>query len=81
MTTSTVVNGLNVQGIQDLVEMVKAQPQVGKAAFYATTIWESGFHNEAVVKPFSLGGVRNDTSPQEGFHNRRRPSPGAPGDR
>ena len=44
MTTSTVVNGLNVQEIQDLVEMVKAQPQVAKAAFYATTIWESGFH-------------------------------------
>ena len=36
MATATVVNGLNVQGIQDLVEMVQAQPQVAKAAFYAT---------------------------------------------
>ena len=61
MATSTVVNGLNVQGIQDMVEMVKAQPQVAKAAFYATTIWGGGFHNEAVVKPFSMGGQRNDT--------------------
>ena len=67
MATSTVVNGLNVQGIQDMVEMVRAQPEVAKAAFYATTIWESGFHNEAVVKPFSMGGVRNDTSREKAF--------------
>ena len=67
MATSTVVNGLNVQGIQDMVEMVKAQPQVAKAAFYATTIWRGGFHNEAVVKPFSLGGARNDTSRKKAF--------------
>ena len=39
MATATVVNGLNVQGIQDMVEMVKAQPEVAKAGFYATTIW------------------------------------------
>ena len=52
--TATVVNGLSVQGIQDMVEMVTAEPQVAKAAFYATTIWESGFHNEAVIKPFSI---------------------------
>ena len=67
MATATVVNGLNVQGIQDLVEMVRAQPRVAKAAFYATTIWRDGFHNEAVVKPFSMGGVRNDTSRKKAF--------------
>ena len=67
MAQATVVNGLNVQGIQDMVEMVKAQPEVAKAAFYATTIWRGGFHNEAVVKPFSMGGVRNDTSRKKAF--------------
>ncbi len=67
MATATVVNGLNVQGIQDMVEMVTAQPQVAKAVFYATTIWSTGFHNEAVVKPFSMGGVRNDTSRKKAF--------------
>ena len=65
--TATVVNGLNVQGIQDMVDMVKAQPEVANAAFYATTIWRGGFHNEAVVKPFSMGGVRNDTSRKKAF--------------
>ena len=67
MSTATIVNGLDVQGIEDLVEMVKAQPEVATAAFYATTIWRGGFHNEAVVKPFSLGGARNDTSREKAF--------------
>ena len=43
MASETVVNGLKVQGIADLMEMVKAQPEVAKAAFYATTTWTSGF--------------------------------------
>ena len=67
MASATVVNGLKVQGIQDLVEMIKAQPEVAKAAFYATTTWKGGFHNEAAVKSFSLGGARNDTSRKEAF--------------
>ena len=67
MATVTVVNGLKVQAIQDMVEMIQAQPQAAKAAFYATTIWRDGFHNEAVVKPFSLGGVRNVTSREKAF--------------
>jgi uncharacterized OsmC-like protein len=67
MATATVVNGLSVQGIQGMVEMVKAQPQVAKAVFYATTIWKSGFHNEATVKVFSLGGARNDTSRKQAY--------------
>ena len=67
MVTATVVNGLSVEGIQDMVKMVKAQPQVAKAVFYATTMWKSGFHNEAVVDVFSLGGVRNYTSRKQPF--------------
>ena len=67
MAQATIVNGLNVQGIQDMMEMVKAQPEVAKASFYATTVWRGGFHNEAVVKSFSMGGARNDTSRKKGF--------------
>ncbi len=64
---TTVVNGVSVQGIEGMVEMVKAQPQVAKAVFYATTIWKGGFHNEALVKDFSMGGQRNDTSRKQTF--------------
>ncbi len=67
MASATIVNGLNVQGIHDMVQMVKAQPQVAKTVFYATTTWKDGFHNEAVVKPFSMGGTLNDTSRKEAF--------------
>lgn len=67
MATATIVNGLSIQGIQGMVELVKAQPQVARAVFYATTIWRSGFHNEATVKTFSLGGARNDTSRTQPF--------------
>ncbi|MBI4197917.1 MAG: OsmC family protein [Chloroflexi bacterium] len=67
MATATVVNGVSIQGLQDMVGMVKAQPQVAKAAFSATTIWRGGFHNEAIVKTFSLGGARNDTSRKKAY--------------
>ena len=66
MATS-IVNGLSVQGIEDMVGMVKEQPQVAKAVFYATTNWKGGFHNEALVKDFSMGGQRNDTSRKQAF--------------
>ena len=63
----TIVNGLDVQGIVGMVALVKAQPEVAKATFYATTAWEGGFHNEAYVKDFALGGARNETSRKEPF--------------
>jgi uncharacterized OsmC-like protein len=67
MTTATIVNGLSVQGIQDMVEMVKAQPGVARATFETTTEWKGGFHNEAAVQAFTLGGQRNEVSRQERF--------------
>jgi len=57
-----IVNGLDVQHIQGMVDTVKKQPQVAKARFYATTTWKTGFHNEASIKDFSLGEVKNETS-------------------
>lgn len=65
--TATSMNGLSLQGIQDMVELVKAQPKVAKAVFSATTTWRSGFHNEATVKSFSLGGAANNTSRKQAF--------------
>ena len=67
MTTATVINGLSVQGIQDMVAMVKAQPEVARATFSASTEWKSGFHNVAQVRVFSLGGARNEASRPQAF--------------
>ena len=69
MTTETapVINGVRVQAIQEMVAAVKDQPQVAAATFCATTTWKSGFHNEATIKAFSLGGARNETSRHQPF--------------
>ncbi|MBI4219735.1 MAG: OsmC family protein, partial [Chloroflexi bacterium] len=67
MVTATAINGLSIEGIQGMVELVKAQPQVAKAKFSAVTTWRSGFHNEATVKELSLGGARNDTCRRQSF--------------
>ena len=67
MTTTTVINGLSVQGMQDMVEMVKAQPNVAQATFSAATEWQGGFHNTAEVQSFSLGGARNEASRSQPF--------------
>jgi len=62
-----IVNGLDPQQIQGLVDTVKKQPQVAKARFYTTTTWKGGFYNEASIKDFSLGGVKNETSRSRPF--------------
>ena len=67
MTTATVINGLSVQGIHDMVEMVKAQPNAAQATFSAATEWKSGFDNTAQVRAFSLGGARNEASRSRPF--------------
>ena len=67
MTTATLINGLSVQGIQDMVEMVKAQPTVAQATFEVVADWKGGFHNEARMQTFTLGGARNDASRAQPF--------------
>ena len=51
-----VVNGLEVNNIGKMVEDVKRNPASAQATFYATTNWKSGFHNEAEISSFTVGG-------------------------
>ena len=51
------VNGIEVTGIGKMVEGVKSNPAAAQSTFYATTNWKSGFHNEAEVSNFKLGGA------------------------
>jgi uncharacterized OsmC-like protein len=67
MATATVVNGLSMQGIQEMVAMVTAQPAVAQATFASSIEWKQGFHNEARVQAFSLGGAWNEVSRQQPF--------------
>lgn len=53
-----VVNGLEVNNTNKMVESVKSNPASAKATFYATTNWKSGFHNEAEISNFTVGGAK-----------------------
>lgn len=65
------VNGLEVNNITQMVEGVKAKPDMAQATFSATTSWKSGFHNKAEIKSFKLGGANishSKTFTVEGDH-------------
>jgi uncharacterized OsmC-like protein len=53
-----VVNGLEVNNTNKMVESVKNNPASAKATFYAATNWKSGFHNEAEISNFTVGGAK-----------------------
>ena len=52
-----VVNGLEVSSIAKMGEDVKRNPPAAQATFYANTFWKSGFHNQAEITNFKLGGA------------------------
>lgn len=60
-------NGFDVEKVQGLVEFVKKQPEAGKAILSANVNWKGGWHTEALVKDFIVGGMKNDTSRQKPF--------------
>src|SRR3990172_8544109 len=62
-----IINGLDVEGIQSMVEMVTKQPEVARATFYADTTWRGGVNNEATIQAFSMDGAKNDTTRREPF--------------
>src|SRR4030042_6191218 len=62
-----IVNGLAVQNIQGMTDAIKKQPQMAQGKLYAKTTWKSGFNNEASIKDFVLGGVKNETSRHHPF--------------
>jgi uncharacterized OsmC-like protein len=53
-----VVNGLEVNDMMKMMENVKRNPASAKATLYATTNWKSGFHNEAEISNFTVGGAK-----------------------
>jgi uncharacterized OsmC-like protein len=67
MTTATSINGLSLEAVQGMVDLVKGQPAIAQATFYTTTDWKGGFHNQAAIQAFSLGGAKNQTSRAQPF--------------
>ncbi len=48
----TLVNGVNVQQLQEKLEMLSEDPGLAKARFRATNRWVNGGHNRAVIGDF-----------------------------
>ena len=67
MTTATSINGLSLEAVQGLVDLVKDQPAISRATFYTTIAWKGGFQNQAAIRAFSLGGAKNQTSRPQPF--------------
>jgi uncharacterized OsmC-like protein len=67
VTTATSINGLSLEAVQGLVDLVQGQQAIAQATFYTTTAWKGGFHNQATIQAFSLGGARNQTSRPQPF--------------
>ncbi len=53
-----VVNGIEVNNIVKMVEGVKGNPASALATFNATINWRGGFHNEAEISGFTVGGAK-----------------------
>ncbi len=53
-----IVNGLEVNNMSQMVEYIKGNPDAAKATLYATTNWKSGFHNEAEISNYTMGGAK-----------------------
>jgi uncharacterized OsmC-like protein len=62
----TVVNGLNVGQLFDMVEAVKERPELGRFRFRASNMWLQAGHHRTWIKDF-YGACQEDTSRAEAF--------------
>lgn len=57
-TSTSTINGIDVEALQGVVESVKADHTQGIAGFGVTTRWTGGTKTETDVREWSLGGQR-----------------------
>lgn len=63
---ATIINGVNVTALGDVVEAVKGDPTVAKFQFRSGNQWLGGGHNRSSIKGF-YGACAEDTNRQEPF--------------
>jgi uncharacterized OsmC-like protein len=70
MTTSTLLNDVNIEAVGGLIEAVRSNPEAGATTWRASVTWNGGFRTEARIRDFApipsdeptaLGGT--DTAP------------------
>lgn len=55
-TTTALINGIDTDGIKELVRTIKQDHTRGLADFRVATQWQHGMHSETSVTSWSLGG-------------------------
>ena len=66
VTEATIVNGVNVTALGEVIEAVKGEPKVANFQFRAKNKWQSGGHNRSSIKGF-FGACAEDTTRTEPF--------------
>ena len=56
-----IVNGVNVTRLSDTLNLIREKPEISRFQFRAANHWDSGMHNEAIVKDF-YGALQEDTT-------------------
>jgi len=62
----TIVNGVNVTALGEVIEAVKGEPKVAKFQFRARNQWINGGHNRSTIKGF-YGACQEDETRTEPF--------------
>ena len=66
MTTTTVVNGVNVEQLVGTINAVKGQPEIAKFTFRSGTEWVGGGQTQSTIQGF-YGAGQEDVSRAEPF--------------
>ena len=63
---ATIINGVNVTALGEVVEAVKGEPTIAKFQFRSRNQWVNGGHNRSTIKGF-YGACAEDTTRTEPF--------------
>jgi uncharacterized OsmC-like protein len=61
MATVTVRNGVDVQGLLETIDAIKAKPELALFTFRATTAWDEGTHSTARIGSFRHAGAEDES--------------------
>lgn len=66
MSEQKIINGVNVDQLNETVSILEAQPEIAKFSFRASNVWVNGGNNRSFIKGF-YGAGQEDTSRAEAF--------------
>ena len=59
--TTSLVNGVNLEGFIDMVDAMRANPELAKFTFRANTEWITGSHSRTRIQGFCVAGSEDES--------------------